>query len=202
MDNMNLPDHGTHCSDQTLNQLVALLEQDEAHGMSQLAQALDRWPTDARLYFLRGSCLAGQRRYEEALLDMQQAVQQAPGFAIARFQWGFLRLTCGDAQGAQQAWVPLDQLAPGDPLRLFKQGLCCLALDQFAQTVEFLSQGIAANQANPHLNKDMQLVIDQVHALVAKAQADQQDASAVVDQSGGDTHLLLSEYAGNRGGIH
>jgi tetratricopeptide (TPR) repeat protein len=195
---MDNPITSHFCNEQRLVEIMAVLEQDETKGLVQLTQALVLWPNDHRLCFLRGSCLAGQRRYNEALVDMQRAVEQAPDFAIARFQWGFLLLTCGDTVGAQQVWSPLDQLAPDDPLRLFKQGLCYLVQDQFFQTIESLRQGISANQANPHLNKDMQLVIDKVLLLVATGK---REGQGTADEYG-DTDLLLSGHAGNRGSIH
>lgn len=151
-----------------------------------LNQGVERFATDARLRFLLGSILAGQQQYVPALSQLEYAVQLAPDFEIARFQLGSLRFTSGDPAGARLAWGPLQNLADGHPLKLFKLGCEALMEDRFEETVNWLTKGIQANTENPHLNRDMQLLVDKTKELMTQ--------NAANENGDGKQHLLISEY--------
>ena len=151
-----------------------------------LNAAVEKFPADARLRFLLGSVLAGEQHYEKALSQLEFAVQLDPGFEIARFQLGSLRFTSGDAEGARHAWAPLAELPDGHQLRCFKNGCEALMEDRFADTANWLTQGIAANAENAHLNHDMQLLLDRT--------LQQMQVEQTSEPSQGPTHLLMSGY--------
>lgn len=124
--------------------------------------ALQACPSDPRLHFLLGSVLAGGRRYPEAQTAMARAVELAPDYSIARFQLGFLEFTSGDADTAARTWQPLQAQPADHELRLFAEGLMRLPANDIDGAVSALRQGIEANEKNPALNRDMQLLIDEL----------------------------------------
>ncbi len=176
----------TECPPDLLTEAVDLLASDEARGRPRINQLLQTYPRDARLHFLQGSLLAGEQSFGEALIAMARAVEIAPGFTVARFQLGFLQLTSGLADAALATWAPLEALPADEPLRIFAQGLGHLIRDEFGQTIETLEKGIRLNTANPPLNRDMQLIIDQSKVLLAGGAAGPDTVTA--------SHLLLRQY--------
>lgn len=152
------------CPESRLSEMFATLRTDPVRGAKDLEGLLAHYPEDARLHFMRGSLLAGEQDYAAARTAMRRAVDLAPDYPIARFQLGLLLLTCGEAYPAQETWGPLHNLPRDHYLRLFVEGLMCLVRDDFAGTIRLLEQGIAANHENPPLNRDMQMVIDEVRA--------------------------------------
>lgn len=157
---MTTPD-SDFCPPDFLADLVSALG-DPDNAASSMQAALARHPNDPRLHFLKGSVLAGERRYDEAKASMDKALTLAPGYAIARFQLGFLHYTSGDAALAKSVWQPLSELDEGDALRLFADGLNLLAGDDQPAAIALLERGIAANAENPPLNADMRMLINEL----------------------------------------
>ncbi len=179
------------CDDQTFAALVEAIQQGADDELSRTDRLIVEFPDDARLHFLRGSLLAGLGRPIEALPPLRKAVELAPEFAIARFQLGFFLLTSGDPAEALSVWGPLAMLPKEHYLRNFVAGLTHLIRDEFEETIRYLEQGIAANEENPPLNRDMQLIIDQVRLLQAGEGASGQDG----DESISATSFLLTQFA-------
>ena len=103
------------CSQTVLQGLVATVADAEgAIAMSQLDMALARWPTDARLHFLRASLLAEAQRFDEAVTAFAAALAHDPELHIARFQLGLLLLSSNHTEAALRVWAPLDTLDPTD----------------------------------------------------------------------------------------
>jgi predicted Zn-dependent protease len=150
------------CPADKLTSLIAAVSDDEARGTRDLDSLLREYPGDPRLHFLKGSLLAGRQDYASARTSMRQAVDLAPDYTIARFQLGFLLLTSGEPHAAQEAWGPLHALPADNYLRVFVNGLCHLIRDEFNDTIRLLQDGMARNRDNPALNRDMQLIIDEV----------------------------------------
>jgi len=145
-----------------MSALVSAVGADMRRGMRDLDSMLHEYPRDARLHFLKGSLLAGEQDYAGARVSMRQAVDLAPDYHVARFQLGFLLLTSGEPHAAQEAWGPLHSLPADSYLHIFVQGLCHLIKDDFTETVKLLQDGIARNKENPAMNRDMQMIIDEV----------------------------------------
>jgi Flp pilus assembly protein TadD len=131
-------------------------------GGADLDNALLEWPRDPRLHFLKGSLLAARQDFAGAQVAMRRAVDLAPDFAVARFQLGLLLLTCGEPYAAQEALGPLHALPPDHYLHLFASGLSSLVRDDFEQASELLLRGMSRNHDNPAMNRDMQLIVDQL----------------------------------------
>lgn len=177
-------------TDQTLDlcppdELESLTRALAAGGVSEVDAVLARYPGDPRLHFLRGSVLAGERRYGEGRAAMRLAIELAPGFAIARFQLGFLEFTSGETELAGQTWAPLAELPEGDALRLFSEGLMRLPADDAEGAIIRLREGMAANTQNPPLNRDMQMLIDELN----RPRLDPTDGEPV-----SETQMLLRQF--------
>jgi tetratricopeptide (TPR) repeat protein len=156
------------CSDEQLERLMEAMQAGEADEMKQADRLIAEFPGDARLHFLRGSILASIGRPIEALPALRKAIEIAPDFVIARFQLGFFQLTSGEPAHALSTWGPLALLPDGHYLRSFVAGLTHLIRDEFAAAIDHLRAGIAANEENPPLNRDMQLIIEQTSALLSQ----------------------------------
>ncbi len=178
------------CSNQTLTDLVARIEQDERSGIIAVETALQHHPRDPRLLFLHGSLLAGIQRYPDAISAITRAVDLAPDYRIARFQLGFLHFTSGDAAAAISVWQPLDPATPIDALAYFARGLEHLAQDDFDTVLHFLQRGMAINDAHPLLNGDMQKIMDEVGRLPK----DTPDPPVTTDSA----HVLLQQYSAGK----
>ena len=190
------------CTDQEMEALLTTLKTDDQAALSRTDDLLRSYPRDARLHFLRGSMLVGAGKPIEAYSSLSRAVDIAPDFAIARFQLGFFQLTSGEANNAVATWAPLEQLEKGHYLRLFVQGLQHLIADDFETAFELLERGMAANQENPPLNRDIQLLIDRCREVGAVPDAEPEapaleDSEEVVeDQSVSATSFLLGQLLG------
>jgi hypothetical protein len=175
------------CPPDVLTDALGTISADQERGLQRLDVLLEDYPLDPRLHFLRGSVLAGLQRYGEGHVSMKRAVEIAPGFAVARFQLGFLEFTSGDAGAAEETWGPLEALGGEDPLVLFSRGLQHLARDEFRSAIDLLRQGMGRNTENPLISSDMQLIIDRIETLLAEQTAQDEPVSS--------THLLLKQFA-------
>lgn len=154
------------CPDAELQDLIQAMQSDDRDELARADRLIAAYGEDGRLHFLRGSLLAAIGRPIEAMASLKRAVALAPDFAIARFQLGFFQLTSGEAADALGTWGPLALLPEGHYLRFFVGGLTHLIRDEFADAIARLNEGIAVNEENPALNRDMQLIIDQAAGLL------------------------------------
>lgn len=184
------------CGDEELQQLMAAMQSDDANDLQRTDRLLALYPDDPRLHFLRGSILAGIGRSIEALPALRRAIELAPDFHIARFQLGFFQLTSGEAANALGTWGPLALLPAGHYLRTFVAGLTYLVRDEFEQASVQLRDGIAANGENMPLNRDMQLILDQIEALVSAP------SSPIGENESASAASLLLDQFSHRGVKH
>lgn len=186
------------CSDEEMGQLVAAAEAGTGDEVAFAERLLDSYPEDARLHFLRGSLLAGSGRPIEAHSSLSRAVALAPDFAVARFQLGFFELTSGEAARALATWEPLRTLPTDHYLARFVDGLTHLIHDRFADASRELKAGIAVNDENLPLNRDMNLIVEQCAGLKDAAAAGTEQESA---EEASATSFLLGQLGG-RGTTH
>jgi tetratricopeptide (TPR) repeat protein len=150
-------------ADELLHLAMAAAKQDRHEdAIGYLKRAIEMDPNHAKAYYFLAAEHAQIGLYDRAVEEMEKSVQLDPSLHTAHFQLGLLHLSSGRASEAIAAWRPLDQLGESNPLFLFKQGLECLAKDEFGACREYLTKGIALNVANPDLNADMQRVINEL----------------------------------------
>lgn len=182
----------TLCGDEEMRQLLGAIQAGASDELALAERLLDTYPEDSRLHFLRGSLLAGAARPIEAHAALSRAVALQPGFHLARFQLGFFELTSGEAARAVATWEPLDALPDDHYLAHFVSGLRHLIQDRFTEAVAALEAGVAANDENPPLNRDMQRIVAECMGLAGDP-AEPAPASSA-------TSLLLDQFG--RGTTH
>lgn len=95
-----------------------------------------------------------------ARLYFQRAMVREPVHLMCRFQAGLLELTAGDLAAGAHIWAWLETNLPDDHyVKLFVQGCLALSMDRFDEAKQLLQAGIANNQENPALNRDMQMLL-------------------------------------------
>jgi tetratricopeptide (TPR) repeat protein len=183
-----------------MQQALAASQVNDTEGALRLfTQASAEQPSSGLPHFLMGAELAQAGRIAEAEAAFANAVLLAPDLAIARYQLGLLQFTSGRAALALVTWQPLFTLPNSEPLQRFVHGFAALAQDSFQEALALFREGMAANTSNAPLNKDIQLVIDEVEKLLAKsgtAPAAEPEAS-----QGESSHVLLSNYR-QQGSLH
>jgi tetratricopeptide (TPR) repeat protein len=185
------------CGDGELQELMEALQADSGDELERADRLIAEYPDDPRLHFLRGSILASIGRPIEAMPALRRAVELAPDFAIARFQLGFFQLTSGEAANALSTWGPLALLPESNYLRMFVAGLTHLIRDEFEEAIAQLRAGIAANEENPPLNRDMQLIVEQTSTLLAGSRSAAEEKGAA-----SATSFLLDQLSGGSGKAH
>jgi tetratricopeptide (TPR) repeat protein len=130
---------------------------DEATRLLRLAR--ESFPASAQVLYLLGAEHAQMGLYDRAIEEMTAAVGLDPGLAAAHFQLGLLHATAGRAAEAIAAWAPLDELQPEDPLRLFKTAMAHLLNDELPQSIAALRAGLAHEELNEALRRDMQRLL-------------------------------------------
>ena len=156
------------CSHSQMQELLDAIACDHGDQIELCERLVESFPDDARLHFLRGSLLAGSARPIEAHLSLSKAVALDPDYHIARFQLGFFELTSGEEERAIETWRLLHKLEDGHYLKYFYEGLELLVKDQFTEAADTLKAGILANEDNPLLNRDIQLIVDQCDKIIGK----------------------------------
>lgn len=139
--------------------MEALRRNDHGTALTYLKLGAQRFPGNVSVAFLLGAEHAQIGMFDRAEAEFIRALELDPGLAIARFQLGLLQLTQARPEDAKATWLELDALPAEHALRLFKQGLEALAIDSFDEARHLINQGIAANQVNPDLNRDMANVV-------------------------------------------
>lgn len=182
----------TPCPPELLTQALDVVRVDDERGLQRLGELLADYPDDAQLHFLRGSVLAGAKRYDEAREAMQRSVDIAPLYTVARFQLGLLELSSGDGEAADATLAPLEQLGGTNALALFARGLRFLMRDEFEAALTALRAGVAHNTENLAINRDMGLIIAD---LEQKLGAEPAAVDVTSDEPTTSTHMLLQQLA-------
>jgi tetratricopeptide (TPR) repeat protein len=172
------------CSDAEIANVTALIGASDPNGRRELDALVRAYPLDPRLHFLNGSVAAGERDYVTARVAMRRAIELAPDYTIARFQYGLLLLTSGEALQARAVLAPLLGLPIEDALRHFAEALNLLIDDRFAPAIDALERGIALNQQNAVLNRDMEMLANELRANSGETPA---------EPSFSATHLLIQQ---------
>lgn len=182
------------CDAETLQALLAQLESGEDAGVRTLNVLTTRFPSDARLLFLRGSTLAGRGDLNGARQDMTAALALEPDYAILRYQLGFLEYTSGKVPEAETIWQAFDALEAGHTFRVLRDGWLALARDDVPLAVRLLSEGRDRMSEFPPIARDVSLALSRLNEIQNKASQEDDGAAGGED----DTHLLISGYTTKR----
>ena len=173
--------------------------------LSCLKLAVARQPSHARAHWMLGAEYAALRMPERAGEHYARAVALDPVQPVARFQYGLLRLTCGDVDAAEAVWCGL---ADRDPLRRFADGLLLLARGQSEEALPALHAAAADPTIPTVLRRDVETVIariggahpaDAPAGVPATGPTSADDAASEAAALAVQSHLALSAYGGERG---
>lgn len=185
------------------NELFALGLRASAAGdggpaLAYLKLALSKAPGHAKAHWAIATEYAALGMMDRAAEHFARAVTLDPGQPVARFQYGLLHLSSGDAVQARALWAPLDELPADSPLRLFKDGLLHMAQDEFDQALALLEAGLAHPDVLGPLRRDMEMAVSRIRGVV---QVSAQHGCTVAEPAPADdevlvqSHLALSAYA-------
>lgn len=157
-----------------------------------LKRCLTLEPDHPEATYMLGALYAQIGLYDRAKETLGKAVRLNPAEHTASFQLGLLHLTSGDAAQAKSAWQPLDALPSDHFLNLFRTGLIALVEDRFAECIDALERGIAANTLNEPLNEDMRKVQASTRAVMTGMPREPQPLSESAAVS--SAHHFLQRY--------
>ena len=148
--------------------LRASAAEDGATALSCLKLAVARQPAHARAHWMLGAEYAALRMPERATEHFARAVELDPAQPVARFQYGLLLLTCGEADAAESVWRGLAHRPEDDPLRRFATGLLRLARGHAAEALPELAAAAADPATPPALRRDVESVIARIEGAAAR----------------------------------
>jgi tetratricopeptide (TPR) repeat protein len=182
--------HSTRLDQEELLHLAIEASREQRHGdaIDYLKQAVERSDSNYKALYLLAAEHAQIGMTERAIEEFNKALSIEPNLPPARFQLGLLFLCNARVQEALTAWAPLEDLEDRDPYLHFKRGLENLSCDDFAGCERELKRGMELNTVNAALNTDMQRVLDDVAAHLAKQGLEQPATGAQPGQ------ILLNAY--------
>jgi tetratricopeptide (TPR) repeat protein len=139
--------------------------------LQKLRSAVSSEPRNAQLRYLLAAEMAQARDFQGAVLEFSAAIALDPMLHMARFQLGLLHLTLAQPDHMSAVLAPLEALGDDNALKHFKWGLESLAKEELERSIDNFRCGIELNSSNAPLNRDMQLIVDRVRAVLAE-QAD------------------------------
>jgi len=188
--------------------LRASAADDGPAALSCLKLAVARQPSHARAHWMLGAEYAALRMPERAGEHYARAVALDPAQPVARFQYGLLRLTCGDVDAAEAVWRGLADRPTDDPLRRFADGLLLLARGRSEEALPALHAAAADPTIPTRLRRDVETVIariggahpaDAPAGVTATGPTSADDAATEAAALAVQSHLALSAYGGDRG---
>lgn len=160
--------------EQELLHLAIEASQHNRHGdaIAYLKEVLARSADNHNAVYLLAAQHAQIGMTERAIEEFNRALAIKPDLVPARFQLGLLLLCNGRVGEALAAWQPLKALPASDSYLRFACALECLARDDFAESVEELERGLAAEGADSVLGADMRRLLERIRAHVASPEAE------------------------------
>jgi tetratricopeptide (TPR) repeat protein len=166
--------------------------------VEELRRAVVNEPRNAELRYLLGAEMAQQQDYDGAVMEMSAALALNPLLHMARFQLGLLHLTMARPDHALSVLAPLESLDDSAALKHFKRGLEALMRDDFARCIVHLRDGIALNEENAALNRDMNMLLERVTHAAAEAGKANATGSAHPDRDAQTIRTDFSLYSATK----
>jgi tetratricopeptide (TPR) repeat protein len=140
--------------------LEASHAKDTQKSIGYIKSAIEQAPEDARMWYMLGTLYADIGLYNNAISNMEKALQLDKNYHIASFHLGLFYLMAGEQQKAEATWEVLNTLGQEHYLNLFKEGLLNIVHDNVQEGIDLIKNGINNNRINEGLNHDMQAAID------------------------------------------
>jgi tetratricopeptide (TPR) repeat protein len=176
------------CDESVIHRITALMQTSDEEALAALAQALQTWSGDARLYLLRGAIFASQNHPDEARMDLSRAIVLDPELDTARFLLGYLELTAGAPMDAIAVWGPL-AATPESALGSFAAGMIDLIEDRLSASLAHFNHGLQAPAGSAALMPFIRSIIERTEqALNESAQTSGAQADGAIE------HFLLADY--------
>lgn len=157
----------------------------DADAVVMLKTLLERDPGHVFATYLLAAQHAQLGMMDRAEAGFRAVVQQAPDFAIARFQLGQLLLVKGAGDEARNVLAPL---ATGrEALGAYARGLSAAAVEDLPTALSELEAGLALPQEIPALEMDMRRLLSRLQGVAIETAATTAPASP-------GSALFLSSY--------
>lgn len=150
-----------------------------AEALELLKALLERDPGHVFATYLLAAQHAQLGLFDDAERGFRRAVELAPDFDIARFQWGQIFFTRGEAEAARSALQPLAAKEDGQALIHYARGLVAAAEENAPGAVAELQRGLACPQDIPVLAADMRRLAGNLEAVIGRAEAGSAGSVAV-----------------------
>ena len=165
-------------ADEMLRIAIEAIQADRtAEAVDLLKSLLEREPDHVFATYLLAAEHAQLGMLDEAERGFGRAVELAPDFDIARFQWGQLDWARGEPDAARSAQQPLAAKADGHALCHYARGLIATAQDDAQAAAAELQLGLSCPQEIAALEADMRRLIGSLQGL---AQSDGSMATPAV----------------------
>jgi len=151
--------------------MAALEARDHAQAFACLQNALAIDPEHGTAHHLLGVLHAALGRVDLAIPEMERAITLEIDPTPARFELGLMHLSQGAADEACAIWEPLRTLDEDHYLFRFQRGFRHLQAGRFDDGVADLTAGIARNDANPALSREIEKLIQHARRLRERANA-------------------------------
>jgi len=115
-------------------------------GLEVCRRGIEQWPLSACFYRLMGRLLLRTGAVTEALRALQKALELAPRHNDTRYYLGLMLSYAGRAAEAREALRHALSLRPDDPKLYYALGLCCRNGKQDPEQVQYLLEGLSAEQ--------------------------------------------------------
>ncbi len=135
--------------------LAALFRNRHADALPFIDRAVALDGGNSQYPFVRGMCLAGLGRPQEAIASYRRALELRPAFFEAWANLGNVLESRAQHADAEQAYRRALGFRPADPLVLNGLGMCLRARGQLPQAVEAFQRAVAAAPANPVLRNNL-----------------------------------------------
>ena len=111
----------------------------------QLESAEKAGPGNAEVYFLKGTCFRGKKKYADALRQYEKALALNPDLSYAYNGMGLAHDAVGDHEKADQCYRQAIRIDPGVAAFHNNMGVSCLIRKKPEQAVIHLEQSVALN---------------------------------------------------------
>lgn len=177
------------CDQPVIERITTLMQASDEDALVAIDEAVNGWPSDARLYFLRGAIQGHLAQYAQARSDLSRAIALDPELYVARFMLGHLEIQANDPAAAIVTFLPLTNRCEEDSMRLFATGMIDLLEHRTSSAMNNLKAGLEASPKYPALEPYIHSALRQINENMG-----QPSAGTETEPTSDAGHFLLSDY--------